>query len=219
MALKSTPTEKVVSYQKPSTGYWVIPTENGDLHLAQELIPAMTQDNLATFVSPEGFRALSMKDYVGKAFAGLYDLRNKGSDAESAMQFVRSTLRNKFPNTLTRIRYTPSGKDKVIHNYGTPDHKTIGVNFVGDDGDITEVLSLKACLALTGRKPEEVAEIMRYINGTDSFMWRLNSKPSSVDERVAWFGAGSDRAVLYCDRDPTYSDSSLGVRFVARKKI
>ena len=36
MALKSTPTEKVVSYQKPSTGYWVIPTENGDLHLAQE---------------------------------------------------------------------------------------------------------------------------------------------------------------------------------------
>src|SRR3989344_1805760 len=134
-------TERIVSYQKPSTGYWVIPTEKGDFHLAQGLIPVMTQRELASFTSPEEFRATSMKGYMN-------------------------------------------------------------------------VLSAEQSLVLTGRKPEEVAEIIRYINETPSFVWRLNSKPRSVDERVAWFVADSDGAYFDCYWDDSLRDASLGVRVV-----
>jgi len=209
-------TERIVSYQKPSLGYWVIPTEKGDLHLAQELLPPMNQSELAGFISPEGFRAMSMEGYMD-VLSALYDLRNTGNDAKNAMLFVRDAMRSNFPNTLTRIRYAPKGKDTVIHGYKTPEQKKRRVTFVGEDGDITKVLSAEQSLALTGRKPEEAAEIIRYINETPAFIWRLNSKPQSIDERVAGFIAGSGGASLDCDRDVSDRVASLGVR-VARKK-
>jgi len=40
--------------------------------------------------------------------------------------------------------------------------------------------------------------------------------PRSDNNSVARFYADSDRAVLVCDGNPTYADSSLGVRFVAK---
>ena len=209
-------TERIVSYQKPSTGYWVIPTEKGDFHLAQGLIPVMTQRELASFTSPEEFRATSMKGYMN-VLSALYDLRNTGSDAEDAMLFVRNAMRTAFPNTLTRIIYTPKGKDTIIHGYKTPEQEKIRVNFVGEDGDITKVLSAEQSLVLTGRKPEEVAEIIRYINETPSFVWRLNSKPRSVDERVARFNANSNRAVFDCYGVDSVRYASLGVRVVRKK--
>lgn len=204
-------TERVVSFQRPSTGYWVIPTEKGDLHLAQGLLPAMNQTELAGFTSPEGFRAMSMKGYTD-VLSALYDLRNTGSDAKDAMLFVRNAMRTVYPNTLTRIKYTPKGKDIIIHGYKTPEQERVRVNFVDDDGDITKVLSAEQSLALTGRKPEEVAEIIKYINETPGFVWRLNSKPHSVDERVAGFGTGSGRAGFDCYRGGSNRYASLGVR-------
>jgi hypothetical protein len=211
------PTERIISYQKPSLGYWVIPTEKGDLHLAQELNPAMTQEELAGFTSPEGFRARSMKDYMN-VFSAVYDLRNTGNDARNAMLFVRKAIRAALPNTLTRIRYNPKGKDTIIHGYKTSEEEKIRVDFVGNDGDITKVLSAEQSLALTGRKPEEVAEIINYINESPAFAWRLHSKPQSIDERVARFDADSGRAYLDCVRGPDDSDSSLGVRLVVLPK-
>ncbi len=210
------PTERIVSYQKPSLGYWVIPTEKGDLHLAQELNPNMTQIELAEFTSPEGFVAMSMKGYID-VLSALYDLRNTGSDARNAMLFVRGAMRNNFPNTLTRIEYSPRGKDTIIHGYKTPEQEKIRVNFAGDNGDITKVLSAEQSLALTGRKPEEVAKIIKYINESPAFAWRLNSKPDSVDERVARFNADSNSANFDCDWNDSFRVASLGV-CVARKK-
>jgi len=209
-------TERVVSYQKPSLGCWVIPSEKGDFYLAQELNPAMTQSELAGFASPEGFRAMSMKGYMD-VLSALYELRNTGSDAKSAMLFVRNAMRTSFPSTLTRVKYNLKGKDTIIHGYKTPEQEKIRIDFIGENGDITQVLSLEQSLALTGRKPEETAEIMRYINETPAFVWRLNSKPQSVDERVAWFCAGSVWAGFGCGRSGSDRSASLGVR-VRQKK-
>ena len=42
---------------------------------------------------------------------------------------------------------------------------------------------------------------------------------SPVDGRVAWFGANLGRAVLDCDRGPTFSNSNLGVFACAQKNL
>ena len=209
-------TERVVSYVTPSTGYWVIPSEQGDFHLAQALIPAMTQADAIKHSSPEGFRALDVPAYM-QLFKAMYDLKDKGGDVEKAREFVQATMRNRFPNTLTSVKYASRGKDTVVHNYEEGSSKKIRANIVGEDGLITDCLSLEASLALTGKKPAEVAEIMSYLNKTPAYIWRVNSKPTSVDERVVWFIANSDGASLNCDRNPSFRNGSLGVRG-ARKK-
>ena len=43
-------------------------------------------------------------------------------------------------------------------------------------------------------------------------------KISEENDYVAWFGAGSDWAVLDCDWDPTSRDASLGVFVIRRKR-
>ena len=204
-------TERVVSYTNPSTGYWVIPSEKQIWHLAGTLNPSMTQDELAKYSSQEGFHALSVPDHF-ELFQAMYDLRNNGGEIEKARRFVKGSMRNNFLNTLTRLQYASKGKDKIIHNYKTSSERKLKTGLVGADGLVKDVLSLEVSLALTGKKPEEIEEILSYINKTPAYIWRVNSKPSETDERVAWFDAGSDGAGLYCVRYPSYRDGSLGVR-------
>jgi len=208
-------TERVVQYATPSP-YWVIPSEKGDFHLSQNLLPAMTQAESAKYISPEGYQTLALPGHI-ELFGAVKDLSDKGGDVEQARQFLQTALRNNFPNTQTRVRYMPRGKDKIIHNYGRESQKIILANLIGEDGRLSSVLSLDASLALTGRKPEEVEEIISYINKTPAYFWRVTSKPAQKDERVVGFDAGSGGAGLSCYRFPGDRGVSLGVRFVAQK--
>ncbi|MBU2639760.1 MAG: hypothetical protein KKG75_03580 [Nanoarchaeota archaeon] len=204
-------TERVVSYVEPSTGYWVIPSEKGDIALAQNLLPSMTQEQAARYTHEERFHPMSVPEHF-ELIGNLYLLRETGGEVEDARQFLRTALRNDFPLTLTRLSYQPQENDRIIHGYGTDAPIEHQVDLVGDSGNVLEVLSQEDSLALTGKTPEEVAELMQYINGTPAYVWRLGKKPQSVDERVAGFIADSSRALLSCVRYPRVSRASLGVK-------
>ncbi|MCX6748676.1 MAG: hypothetical protein NT076_03655 [Candidatus Pacearchaeota archaeon] len=205
-------TGREIHYNAPSLGVWTIPSEEGDTRLAQDLLLAMTQEALAKYTSPHGFGALSMKGYFGRVLKPVFDLRATDKEASNIRKFLREAMRQTYPNTLTRIAYMSEGKkDLIIHDYGTPKQTETEVDFVGSDGEIVSNLSLDACLALTGRSPEEVRDIMKWINGTSAWVWRVNSKPRQRDERVAGFYASSGRADLDCSRRTGNSYPSLGV--------
>ena len=214
MAKTIIPTERV----RKVSGGWIIPSETGDCELREKLIPSMTQNELTGYNS-RGVHSLSMPGYFQSVLGAGYDLREKGGQVEGMRQFLQDTIRNYFPQTLTRGIYMPRGqKDGVVNGYGTQFEKKIEVDLVGEDGPLEKVLSLEASLALTGKNPMEVKEILDWINETRlSNILRLNSKSDSVDVRVARFSACSGRASLYCDGGPSVSYSSLGVRFGAKK--
>ena len=141
--------------------------------------------------------------------AGLEDVRT----------FLKDTSRAKWLMTLTRIAYQPSSHDTVIHNYGTQDRYQTSVDFITLNEFIINTNKPWSYQGLleTRDNVQEINEVFNWLNGTNTYAWKLNSKPDKVIERVARFGAGSDWAGLYCDGNPTGSDSSLGVRL--RKKI
>jgi len=152
-------------------------------------------------------------------FTALYKNRDKDSarqEVEEARKFLRETFRKKYPLTLTRIAYQPRGMDKIIHSKGMPDEFSLDVNFVDSDEWVKDAKNPAVYKALLGSDNiHEINNVYNWINGTDAYLYRLNSKPSSIDERVARFIADSVRADLDCDWFPRYSDSTLGVR-VAR---
>ena len=121
--------------------------------------------------------------------------------------------------TVNRIKYTPSGKDTIIHNYGLKDQYEIQENIVGREIELVKDTSnpkvYQAILSSDNRA--EIQNIYKWITGKSTYLWRVNQKPENIDERVAWFYAFSVGAYLSCGRDPRSSNSALGVR--SAKKI
>jgi len=83
---------------------------------------------------------------------------------------------------------------------------------------VEEVLSLEQSLALTGKNPQDVANIMSYLNyihGNGGYIKRRynTNRPASVDERIVQFGANSDSFCFLCDINTSSVGASFGVRF------
>ncbi len=148
------------------------------------------------------FRALFFsKDSSGK------------SKVEEARVFLEKQFKEKWLTTLTRIRYLPQGKDLIIHNYGMPDKLEIPVDFVDQDEWVKDSKTPQVYNALLGTNNlQEINQIYSWITKKPAYLWKLNNKPKSVDERVARFYADSGRANLDCGRHPVNTDASLGVR-------
>ena len=139
--------------------------------------------------------------------------KNNGKDAQEAMNFVKEQMRAKWLMTLTRLRYNPKGKDDAINNYGMDDEYAIETKLVGADEWIKDSKNIDYLKAILGNNNvNEINQVYQRINGTEARIWRLNSKPENIDERVAGFVAGSGGVGLGCCRDPGGSYSSLGVR-------
>ena len=141
---------------------------------------------------------------------------------EAAKTSLSSMVNGKWLTMLTRIRYASSGQDSVIHNYKQDDRYETPSDFVGPDGLITKQetnagTALQALLD-TQQSPQEINTVYRWFRGTDAYLWRLNSRPASVDERVARFEADAGRAYLLGGRDPQNSLSALGVRSSGAQK-
>jgi len=190
-----------------------------DVDLAKTLLDdgnEKTQDEWAQYSK----NALSIGSfYVGdmplyhSVFGALFSQKGK-QESEEARAFIQKSMRERYPMTLTRIFYKPKEKDTIIHNYNTADRYSINEDIVGKDRAIIAKDS-NALTALLGEGDiNKIKAIYNWINETDTWIWRLNEKPKSVDERVAWFIADSDRAYLNCNWDPDSSNSSLGVRVV-----
>ena len=121
--------------------------------------------------------------------------------------------------TLSSVRYNPRGKGIVIHDYNQASQYEIPADFMGDDGYITNVSGMKEPLnALLGvnHDVDKINDVYKWLTDMDTYIFRVNSTPSKIDERVVRFNADSDGSRLYCFRDPQYSNFTLGVR---RKKF
>lgn len=145
-------------------------------------------------------------------FSAAYNLRNENKNvAEELRTFIQEGLR-KYLNTLTRISYSPSGKDLVTHNVATLDAYSRKASVAGASELMSELKNKNALEALLGTKDvKKINGVFQWINGTNGHIWRLNSKPQGTDEKVVGFGAGSGGLDLYCDGDPLYGYSAFRV--------
>ena len=187
--------------------------------LAKQLLPARTQEEHAEHRNKAGKGEFYIADMLlyHTLFTALFKQKDK-PESEEAREFIQKQMGGHWLMTLTRIAYQPTGDDLVIHNYNTKDRYEINASVVGPDRFI-EARDSKALEALLGTgNISEINSVYNWISQTPAYIWRLNSKPIQVCERVARFLADSDGALLDCDGNPDFSDSSLGVRLVVRPK-
>ena len=146
-------------------------------------------------------------------FASLYSQRDS-PQSEEARKFIQKSMRDSYPLTLTRIKYQPKGKDKIIHNYKTSDEYNLEENISGPDREI-ESSDSPALKALLGSDDvQKISEIYKWLNQTPTWFWRIE-KPSDVEERIARFIADFVGVYLNWNRNPDALYRSFGVR--ARK--
>ena len=227
-------TQSPITVNPTSTNlaYWTIPNvayrgKVGNVDVLNGLLDngtSKTQDGWAAYSEKE--RASGQfytPDYplLYAALAKAFDLKDEKVYKQKVKEMrivLKDLSRNNWLMTLTRIKYQPKGKDILVHNFGMKDKYEILEDFVGADGELPAGSPERVYRNLLGTtdSSDRIKKTFNWLNDTNtSYIWRVNSKPNSVDERVAWFIAGSDRAYLGCDRYPSGSDSSLGVRFVA----
>ncbi len=177
--------------------------------VAPKMTPGLNQDKLAELYerekqaeNPHPTSAPLLQTIINRA----YVIRNVNpQDSERFRVFLQNGLR-RYPHTLTRITFNPEGQlDQVTHNHGTSDAYSIEGNIVGPDGWMVEIPDKKVLESLTGTKRvSQINRTYQWINKTNGYLWRLNSKPTQKDERVARFDAGHDRFFLCCGRHPLY---------------
>ncbi len=206
------------------TDFWRINGVNyrnqiGQVDLGKAVLPSKTQDKHASFSQD----AISKGQlYVGNTqlYHSLFTILFQNKDnpqfkdkIEETRQFLQESMKNYWLMTLSRIKYTKSGKDLVIHNYGLQDKFEIQENIVGPDGYITQINPQNELKSILGSNDvNEINQVYNWITKKDLYLWRLNNKPKENDERVVRLGSDSDMAILYCDWDPDDSSRALAVR-------
>ena len=72
---------------------------------------------------------------------------------------------------------------------------------MGSDGYIEDISDKNVLKLFLGTNDiEQINIISQWFNNTNMSLWRLNSKPKQVEERVARFNAYSSRLDLDADR-------------------
>ena len=200
-----------IKYVAPSESFWEIPGvvyrgETGTYRLFEAMTQPMTQNELSELYEREKkagnpHPADSILNFAIPLVA--YNLRKKNpEEAEELRNFLQTSFR-KYPNTLTRVIYSPSGNDRIIHNYGTSEQYSVDKKVVGKSDWLVNIPDKRVLEALLGTKNvPQINRLFQWVNGTDAYIWRLDSKPKQEEERVAWFGAIVSRLSLTCGRNP-----------------
>jgi len=207
-------TEKTLLYTHPSGGFWTIPGVNykrriigiGTYRLFEQMTPAMNQEQLAEFYEKEkqkGNPYPTDASLLWTICTSAYTLKNTNpQEAEKLKVFLKNSFRE-YPNTLTRIIYNPSGKDKIVYNYRTSGQYYLDAKVVGPDGGINEIPDKNILEKFLGTSNiKQINEVSQWINNTNMYIWRMNLNPETKDERVARFNALDGRFDLVCDRFP-----------------
>jgi len=210
---------RIINFDK----FWTIEGVNynnkiGVYELSKELIPSATHDELAA-LSKESKEKGGFYCPDSRLFYSILSAVQDSGNTD-VRDFIQEKLRKNWLNTLTRIKYFPKAENEVIHNYKMSDEYSVKGDIVGKDGWIKDVSPKSYLELLLGEKDVgKINNVFQFINKTDCYVWRLNSKPNKLDERVAGFDADSDRAFLNCDRYSSLRNSSLGVRAVGTSKV
>ncbi len=154
-----------------------------------------------------------------KALYAARDDSAQSAQIVEAQKFIKNTSRSRRIMTLTRIAYQSTGDDLVIHNYGTRDSYERHVDFITSSEWITDTSKPASYQALldTQDSVQDIDTVLHWFNGTNTYAWKINSKPDKVIERVGGFNASSGWAGLSCYRNLMFSDPTLGVRL--HKKV
>lgn len=218
-------TNSGIVYEKPvitwqSEPRFIIPSVNyrgqeGTYLLFEKMLPTMTQDKIAEVYETEkqsgNPRPTDMPLMLAIATRG-YELRGESSeDAEKLRNFLRQGMRQ-FPNTLTRLHYSPVN-DAVVHNVGTSDQYHIETELTGEDNWISNLHDSNALEAILGTQDKsKVGEVSQWINGTNAYLLRINSKPKNgINKRVARFDAYGGRLIFDCNWNLRGEDPSFRV--------
>jgi hypothetical protein len=224
---KSRDAEQKTNIIMPKGDFWVISNVfynemTQDYALSKKLLPCATQDvhaqNRINAKQNNDFYCGDMPlNYA--VFKALY-YSPESEEKEEIRKFIKNSMRVTWLTALTRIQNNPSGElDKIIHNYKIPNEEYFKeVDLVGHIGKINlEDNNVLKALLLTNNF-EEVNEIFKWINNTPTYIWRLNLKPEKTEEIVGGFTANFDRADLYCNRDPSNANDSLGYALLDASK-
>ena len=201
-----------------------VPYRNGlyRVDLAKELLDngtSHTQDEWAEYsIQAQHQDKFHVADFP--LYHALFTALKSKNDttSEEARDFIKQQMKAHYLMTLTRVRYNPKPqKDAVMHDYKQQDQYTRELDsFMGPDGFITgnieNILSPLQSLLDTKQSVEEINSVYQWLTGVNAYIWRVNNEVPSQDERVARFGAVSDRASLFCYGGPSGSDHALGVR-------
>ena len=199
-----------ISYIPPNESFWIIPEvvyrgETGTYRLFEKMTPVMIQDQLAELYELEKAREMPRPMDSVLHFAIMnasYNLRHTGPDAKKLRAFLHQNLR-RWPNTMSRIVHVPSAEDRVIHNYKTSDEYSIDEQVVGPNNCVKDIQNKKVLESLLGTQDVvQIDKVFQWINRTDSFIWRLNSKPKQEHKRVVGFSANPTGLNLSCNRRP-----------------
>ncbi|MBI4117034.1 hypothetical protein HY449_04800 [Candidatus Pacearchaeota archaeon] len=149
-------------------------------------------------------------------FAALHNLKGDSQiekDVEAARNFLEKEFHANWLITLTRIKYSKTGKDKVIHNHGMQNCSVVDAEFVGPDEYVEDATNMEPYKALLGTDDKnEINSVYKWLTGRRPYLYRVNSKPDKDREFVAGFVAGSGWAGLGCNWNPSGAGRALGVR-------
>ncbi len=122
---------------------------------------------------------------------------------EELLRKIQNGLK-RYSNTLTKVVYPPEGSDRVVHNYGTLDEYSLEGNVVGSSGWVSDLKSedKRVLELILGTKDiRRINRVSNLINGTDSFLNRLNSKHTVESEKVVGFHTHFSRFSGWFDVD------------------
>ncbi|MDP3734423.1 MAG: hypothetical protein Q8R37_04270 [Nanoarchaeota archaeon] len=102
--------------------------------------------------------------------------------------------------TSTRVIYTPQGKDKLIHDYGSQQQQEIELDFVGPDKYIRNYSGLEQEVnALLGtNNVEEVEQVYHDLTSKKPYLGRMNNKPDR--ERHQSLALWDNYFIIYTNR-------------------
>jgi len=196
----------------PNDNSWTIENDEYKIQLSKSLIPFATwEKQISDYIAdPTTFKPANYQELflIGKI---LYD--GNINQKDEILKFLRESF-NKYMGiqTLSGILYKPIG-DEIIHDKGMSSEYKMLVDFRGPTG-LVEPADEEVLKYLTGlNNLDEIKEISQFLaNGTQTEIWRSNSKPEQDTYRIAWFNAGSDSANLDCYANPRFPRPALGVR-------
>ncbi len=191
-------------------GHFIIPEviyrgKTGTYRLFEQMTPAMNQEQLAELYEQEkqkGNPYPTDRPLIEAIVTKAHEFIDQNPKEAKRLRSFLLTGSQKYPNTLTRIIYNPSGKDKIVHNHGTSDEYFLDGKVVGPDGEINEIrdkIVLKKLLGTSNVK--QINKVSQWINKTNTYFWRLRSKPEQKDERIVRLGADVDKFFLDCCGD------------------
>ncbi|MDD5649478.1 MAG: hypothetical protein PHF86_03545 [Candidatus Nanoarchaeia archaeon] len=182
-------------------------------HLLKTLLDngnSKTQEDWSIYTKNNQFGVADLPFYFA-LFNTLYQNKNNPL-AEPIKQFINKQMLEKWLMTLTRIEYNSNGSDKIIYNYNLTNQSEKQLNIVEPDNFILQLNEPNTLEALVGcNNIQNINDVFKWITGKNTYLWRVNNKPSKKNIRVVGFGAGSGRAYLGCDGDPRDASGALGV--------